>query len=118
MRTSLAALVEIAFLGAGLLEAGQVRQPPSRPPAEPGQIGAPANPAAGGPAAKASAARVIDADPSNYRELLRTLTAGDTLNLAPGVYFGLPITGLNGTPDAWISITGPASGPRATIAAR
>jgi hypothetical protein len=59
---------------------------------------------------------ILDASPSNYRALLRTLQPGDTLNLAPGVYPRLPIRNLNGEPDAWITITGPASGQPAVIA--
>lgn len=59
---------------------------------------------------------VIHADPSNYRALLRSLKPGDTLSLVAGTYARLPITGLNGTPSAWIAITGPDSGPPAVIA--
>lgn len=56
----------------------------------------------------------INADPSNYRNLLGTLVPGDRLVLAPGTYTeGLPITGLNGTNAAWISIVGPSSAPEA-----
>ncbi|UQA58494.1 MYXO-CTERM sorting domain-containing protein [Polyangium aurulentum] len=59
----------------------------------------------------AAAARAVDADPTNYLTVLATLKPGDTLNLAPGTYTsGLPISGLNGTEDAWITIAGPASG--------
>jgi hypothetical protein len=57
----------------------------------------------------------IQADPSNYRTRLRALKPGDTLILAAGRYPGLPITALNGTPDAWITITGPAAGAPAVI---
>jgi hypothetical protein len=67
-------------------------------------------------AALSGSGAVINADPSNYRTLLSTLAPGDTLNLARGRYSRLAITGLNGTPDAWIKITGPASGPPAVIA--
>src|SRR5262249_1480123 len=42
---------------------------------------------------------------------------GDTLHLAAGNYPHFSIAGLNGTSDAWITITGPASGPPATIEA-
>ena len=56
-----------------------------------------------------------DADPSNYRDLLRALKPGDTLNLAPGRYPRLYVAHLNGTPESWITITGPASGPAAVI---
>lgn len=59
----------------------------------------------------------IQADPLNYRKLVRTLKPGDTLNLLSGSYQRLPIMGLNGTPDAWITITGPASGEPAVIVA-
>jgi hypothetical protein len=60
-------------------------------------------------------AAVVNADPSNYRALVRALKPGDTLNLAPGRYSRLPINDLNGTPAAWITITGPRSGPPAVI---
>jgi hypothetical protein len=59
---------------------------------------------------------VISADPSNYRALLRNLKPGDTLSLAAGLYTRLKISNLNGTPAAWITITGPDSGPPAVIA--
>ena len=55
------------------------------------------------------------ADPSNYRARLRNLKPGDTLSLAAGSYTRLYISGLNGTPDAWITIHGPESGPPAVI---
>ncbi len=56
----------------------------------------------------------INADPSNYRDLLGTLVPGDRLVLAPGTYTqGLPITGLNGTNAAWITIVGPSAAPEA-----
>ncbi len=58
---------------------------------------------------------VIHADPSNYRSLLGNLKPGDTLSLEPGKYLRLPITNLNGTPGAWITITGPQDGPPAVI---
>ena len=58
---------------------------------------------------------VISADPSNYRARLRNLKPGDTLSLVAGRYTRLPVSGLNGTPDAWITITGPESGPPAVI---
>ena len=59
---------------------------------------------------------VIHADRSNYRARLRTLKPGDTLSLAAGTYTRLPITNLNGTDSAWITITGPESGAPAVIA--
>jgi len=61
-----------------------------------------------------SSAADIPADPSTYKGLLSTLKPGDTLVLAPGTYTGgLPISNLNGTEDAWITIRGPASGAAA-----
>jgi hypothetical protein len=65
--------------------------------------------------AQLGAAAEIDASPSNYRTRLSALKPGDTLRLAPGNYSRLPITGLNGAPDAWIAIIGPASGSPAVI---
>jgi len=62
--------------------------------------------------------RVLEGNPSTYRELVRTLKAGDTLNLAPGSYDRLEIVGLNGDPDAWITVSGPLSGVPAVIAGR
>jgi hypothetical protein len=59
----------------------------------------------------------IQANPSNYRARLRTLKPGDTVHLAAGKYPGLPITGLHGTPDAYITITGPEAGKPAIIVA-
>jgi hypothetical protein len=55
------------------------------------------------------AAATIDATPSNYRAMLKSLIPGDTLKLAPGQYPRLFLSGLNGTPDAWITITGTSS---------
>ena len=62
-------------------------------------------------------AAVRDADPSNYRVQLRSLKPGDTLNLQPGKYMRLYLEGIHGAPDAWITITGPASNPPAVIEA-
>jgi hypothetical protein len=67
------------------------------------------------------AARVVDAGPGDYLPKLRSLRPGDTLQLAPGIYTGipgtpgLPVYDLNGTPGAPITITGPASGSRAVF---
>ncbi len=58
----------------------------------------------------------IQADPSNYRARLKTLGPSDTLHLAAGTYTRLAITNVNGTPEAWITITGPESGRPAVIA--
>jgi hypothetical protein len=66
----------------------------------------------GGPHIQAA---VTNADPSTYRTLLAALKSGDTLMLTPGRYPRLPINQLNGTEAAWITITGPASGPPAVI---
>jgi hypothetical protein len=60
-------------------------------------------------------ALAIDANPSNYQALLRRLKPGDTFNLAPGTYPTLTLSGLNGTPEAWITIAGPPQGPPALI---
>jgi MYXO-CTERM domain-containing protein len=60
----------------------------------------------------------IRADPSNYRDLLPTLMPGDTLHLAAGTYSDtLPISNLNGSAQAFITITGPESGEPAIIVA-
>lgn len=59
---------------------------------------------------------VIDADPSNYRELLPTMAPGDVLRLAAGTYDqGLPITAMNGSPGACFVIEGPAAGAPAVF---
>ena len=60
-------------------------------------------------------ATVYNATPADYKSLLLNLKPGDTLNLASGNYPFLSISGLNGSPSAWITITGPASGSPATI---
>ncbi len=58
-------------------------------------------------------AATIQADQTNYKALLSTLKPGDTLVLAPGDYTGLlNIRDVNGTPDAWITIKGPDTGPK------
>jgi len=67
--------------------------------------------------ARLQAAAVIHGDPSNYRTVLAKLNPGDTLSLAAGTYSRLSISGLNGTSSAWITITGPESGPPAVITA-
>jgi hypothetical protein len=57
------------------------------------------------------AVEVKHATPANYRQLLGTLKAGDTLQLAAGVYErGLPVSDCHGTTEAWITIQGPDSG--------
>lgn len=55
--------------------------------------------------------RVKHANPDNYRKIITTLAAGDALVLDAGVYQrGLPLSGCNGTPEAWITIQGPTTG--------
>ncbi len=62
------------------------------------------------------AGAIISADPGNYRSLLGGLQAGDTLQLASGIYdSGLPIIKLNGDPGNPIIITGPTSGAPAVL---
>ncbi len=57
------------------------------------------------------AADVKVAGPSNYRKVLQTLSAGDTLRLEAGIYnTGLPVTNCVGRADAWITIEGPPEG--------
>src|SRR3954470_11387799 len=60
-------------------------------------------------------AATYSADPTTYKSVLPTLLPGDTLNLAPGTYPLLKISGLQGTPDAWITVQGPPSGPPAVV---
>ena len=73
---------------------------------------------------------VIQANPSNYLQLLDTLKPGDTLQLAAGNYGvtssgadtsdvpGLPIFDLNGTEAQPITIAGPTSGAPAKLLGR
>lgn len=61
----------------------------------------------------ASSAQAADlqADPTNYVSQLGKLQPGDTLHLAAGTYTKqLNITNLNGSPQAYVVITGPDSG--------
>lgn len=62
-------------------------------------------------------AKTVAANPTNYTSQLETLQPGDTLVLEAGRYVRLTLDGLNGTPDAWITVTGPTSGPPAIIEA-
>jgi hypothetical protein len=64
---------------------------------------------------RAAGAATIPANPSDYRAKLSTLTPGDTLALAAGTYTRLTLDTIQGTPSAWITITGPSSGPAAVI---
>ena len=58
-------------------------------------------------------------NPGNYRTLLSSLTAGDTLLLEAGTYtLGLPISNLNGTAANPIIIAGPESGSPAVFEAQ
>jgi hypothetical protein len=59
--------------------------------------------------------RLLKADPKNFRALIATLVAGDTLRLAPGDYPRLRIANLQGAPGRCITITGPTGPRRATI---
>ncbi|MFI5401436.1 MAG: hypothetical protein ACHQ1G_00655, partial [Planctomycetota bacterium] len=64
-------------------------------------------------------ADTLDADPSDYLDVLGQLAPGDTMRLAPGDYTdGFTISGVHGTSDAWIVIQGPASGAPARILGR
>lgn len=54
-------------------------------------------------------ARVIKANPQNVKGLLSTLSPGDTLVLAPGIYSPLSLSHLNGKPHAWITVIGAES---------
>ena len=65
--------------------------------------------------ARPTAAAEVNTSPSQYRKHLSALKPGDTLNLESGRYPRLIIAGLNGTPTAWITIKGPASGPPAVV---
>ncbi len=58
-----------------------------------------------------AAGETKQATPADYRQVLTTLRAGDTLVLAAGVYErGLPLTDCQGRPDAWITVQGPETG--------
>lgn len=60
--------------------------------------------------------RAVSGQAGFYRTLVGSLAPGDTLYLPPGVYTErLNLDGKNGTPSAWMVITGPSSGPAATI---
>ena len=58
-------------------------------------------------------------DPGHYLAALRALRPGHELHLAPGQYLeGLPVQFINGTAEAPIVITGPATGAAARLLAR
>lgn len=60
-------------------------------------------------------ADVIPATPHDYKMLLKQLEPGDVLNLSPGTYRRLTLKGIHGTPEEWITITGPLKGEPAII---
>ncbi len=60
----------------------------------------------------------IFADPADYSGKLSELEPGDTLHLAAGTYTDLlKVYSINGTPENWITITGPSSGDPAVFVA-
>jgi hypothetical protein len=64
-------------------------------------------------------AAVYDAAPNDYRQSLKLLRAGDTLQLAAGEYReGLPVHELSGLPGHPIVISGPEQGAPATFIAQ
>ncbi|QBQ53959.1 hypothetical protein [Nitrosococcus wardiae] len=60
-------------------------------------------------------ADVIPATPDNYKRLLRQLEPGDVLKLEAGTYRRLTLRNIHGTPEEWITITGPTQGEPAVI---
>lgn len=63
--------------------------------------------------------RVLQADPSNYREVVRRLEPGDHLRLAAGAYpRSLRLDGVQGTAERPIIISGPSKGPPALFKGR
>lgn len=67
------------------------------------------------PPASSASGSIINATPTDYASLLRTLKPGDTLVLAAGTYPGMSVYDLNGTPNSPVTITGPSSGSPAVI---
>ncbi len=66
-----------------------------------------------------SQARIVAAEPENYRSLLASLKPGDTLQLAPGEYRdGLRLHRISGTSESPIEIRGPSQGAPAIFVAR
>jgi hypothetical protein len=64
-------------------------------------------------------AKTLTAGPSDYRQKLGQLAAGDTLELSSGRYTqGLSISNKNGDAQNWITIRGPQSGAAAIFIAR
>lgn len=65
------------------------------------------------------AARLLEGNPANYRQLLSQLGPSDTLQLRSGEYRqGLPVHYLNGQLDKPIIITGPEKGERPVFLGR
>ena len=61
----------------------------------------------------------IDGSPSNYRQLLKNLKAGESLVLQPGIYLeGLPLHGIVGESGKPITITGVKGAQRPAFVAR
>lgn len=73
-------------------------------------------PSAGGARTLVANPGAVSGQAGYYRTLVSSLAPGDTLYLPSGVYPDrLNLDGKNGTANAWIVITGPESGPAATI---
>jgi hypothetical protein len=64
-------------------------------------------------APRGASAAEVHADPSDLQAKLDTLSPGDTLHLAPGVYSPFVIQGRNGSASAWITITADGGGATA-----
>lgn len=62
-------------------------------------------------------ATTYQATPATFDTELAKLHAGDTLEMAAGTYPHFSLSGLNGTDQAWITITGPISGAPAIVEA-
>lgn len=67
---------------------------------------------------EAALSNTINANPSNYLSLITNLNPGDTLLLAAGNYYGLPIFNVNGAPTNPITVSGPEAGDRPVILGR
>jgi hypothetical protein len=67
--------------------------------------------------ARGAVASEVAVTPSTFRAALTALRPGDTLRLASGTYPHFTIANLNGSPSAWITITGPTSGDPAIVQA-
>ncbi len=62
-------------------------------------------------------AATYEATPATIGSFLTKLVAGDTLRLGAGKYSHFTVSGRNGEPTKWITITGPESGDPAVIEA-